>query len=83
MADPRAACVMHERNGGHHARCVHCQNADLRLALRRLCSTETFTTALDLRPRGSTRAAIVDELQARMLYAKQAVDRADQARRSA
>lgn len=45
------------------------ERGQLRLALRRLGSTESFTTALDLRPHGSSREAIVEELHARMQFA--------------
>ena len=80
----RASCVLHERNGGHHRPCVHCQNADLRGALRRIASRETFTTALDLEhPTKVKTEAVIDELWARMRFALETVDRVDAARRSA
>lgn len=31
----RPACVMHERNGGHHEPCVHCQLAESRAEANR------------------------------------------------
>lgn len=71
---------MHERHGGHHAPCLHCQLAEARLALRRLASTETFTVPIDFRPGGATRDVITDELHARMRYAEEVVQALDRAR---
>ena len=70
----RASCLLHERNGGHHRPCVHCQNAELAHALRRLTSTETFTVALDLNhPTKVATQAVIDELWARMRFAGEVV----------